>query len=458
MRHMRLGKVMLVSPKTSFGRDLQRTYAGGLGTVCKDEDFLLPPLDLMRLAGVLREAADDISVVDEEVTGTVSASPGSIVICQVSLPSLHEDAERIAAFRAQGARCYAYAGMRSPAQWRVLFEQGGCEGILLPESISFARAALEGDTTVPGCVTPENLLEPRHHQPQFGDLAAEPLPARDLVDHTPYMFPPIALTGITSINGSFGCPYPCRFYCPYPLSEGRKIRTYPVERIVAEFRQCAELGITAAVFRDPVFSFHRGRTLELCRAIEAAGTHVPWWCETRIDRLDEEVVAALVAAGCVGVEVGVESGDPEMQAKAVRKRLDLDAVRRFHALAREMNLELVFLFLVGLPDETRMSIRRTFDFILELGLADTEFNLSIITPYPGTELHRIARDNGWIDGEQNAFTSHNAVMHTDRLSVADLEQATSFVDELHAVCRKTATPQDRAEFQRRLHAWSEQDA
>nr|CAI47658.1 putative Fe-S oxidoreductase 4 [Streptoalloteichus hindustanus] len=456
MRRMRLGKLLLVSPKTSFGRDLQRTYAGGLGTVCKDEDFLLPPLDLMRLAGVLREDADEIAIADEEVTGVVAASPGSTVICHVSLPSLLEDAERMATFREQGARCYAYTSIRSPVQWRELFERAGCVGILLPESISFARAALAGDATVPGLVTPENLLEPRHHQPRFGDLAAEPLPARDLVDHTPYMFPPISLNGITSINGSFGCPYPCRFYCPYPLSEGRKIRTYPVERIVAEFRQCAELGITAAVFRDPVFSFHRDRTIEMCRAIEAAGTGVPWWCETRIDRLDEEVVAALVAAGCVGVEVGVESGDPEMQATAVRKRLDLDTVRRFHAVARKAGLKLVFLFLIGLPRETRMSIRRTFDFILELGLAHTEFNLSVITPYPGTELHQIAVDKGWIDGSQDNFTSHNAVMHTDQLTIGDLEQASRFVDELHGVCK--AGPAERAEFQARLHAWSTSDA
>ncbi|KAA5835066.1 AprD4 family radical SAM diol-dehydratase [Saccharopolyspora hirsuta] len=452
---MKLGNVLLVSPKTSFGRDLQRTYAGGLGTVCKDEDFLLPPLDLMRLAGVLREGADEITIADEEVTGMVVAEPGSTVICQVSLPSLLEDADRIAGFRAAGARCFAYTSIRSPAQWKTLFERGGCEGILLPESITFALDVLRGDTSLPGIVTPETQLDPRHHKPEFGDLAAEALPARDLLDHAPYMFPPIAKSGITSINGSFGCPYPCRFYCPYPLSEGRKIRTYPIERIVAEFQQCAELGITAAVFRDPVFSFHRDRTIEMCRAIEAADTGVPWWCETRIDRLDEEVVAALVDSGCVGVEVGVESGDPEMQASAVRKRLDLDTVRRFHAVAREAGLKLVFLFLIGLPQETRTSIRRTFDFIMELGLADNEFNMSVITPYPGTELHRIALDKGWIDRVENVFTSHNAVMHTDQLTVEDLEEASALVNELHAVCRPTATAEERADFQSKVHAWSE---
>ena len=43
-------RVYLVSPKTSFDRNLQRTYAGGLGTVNPEERTFLPPLDLLRLA------------------------------------------------------------------------------------------------------------------------------------------------------------------------------------------------------------------------------------------------------------------------------------------------------------------------------------------------------------------------------------------------------------------------
>jgi radical SAM superfamily enzyme YgiQ (UPF0313 family) len=447
---------LLTSPRTSFGRDLQRTYAGGLGTVSPEEDWLLPPFDLLRIAGVLRAAGYDPTVVDEEVTGEAPMpEPGTLVVCHVSLPSLRQDAQRLARYVDQGARAYAYTSIRDPRQWRELLDLSRCAGVLLPEGIPAAAAAFSGATQTVGLVTASGIDDPRHLRPAFTDLANEPLPARDLVDHSPYVFPPFGRNGITSMNASFGCPYPCRFYCPYPLSEGRKIRAYPVERIAAEFTQCAELGITGVVFRDPVFSFDRERTLALCEAIKKTGTGIPWWAETRIDRLDDDIIKAMVSAGCVGVEVGVESGDPRMQSSAVRKRLDLTTVRRFHSVAREQGLRLISLFLIGLPGETRESIVRTFEFIMELGLAPDEFDIGVITPYPGTELHTIAVNKGWISGDQADFTSYTAVMRTDELDLSELAAARDFVDRLEAIGAGQADSTHASAFLEDLRVWAE---
>ncbi|MEU2562119.1 AprD4 family radical SAM diol-dehydratase [Streptomyces longispororuber] len=448
-------RVLLISPRTSFGRNLQRTYAGGLGTANMDEHTFLPPLDLLRLAGVLRADGFVPVVVDEEVTGPADPRAGDSVICHVSLASMREDVARLAEFVRAGARCYAYTSIRRLDQWQEILGLSGCHGVLLPEAVSAAGRILAGAAEGPGCVTTETAADARLLTHAFTDLSAEPLPARDLIDHRDYAFPALDGHRITTMNASFGCPYPCGFYCPYPLGEGRSIRTYPVERIAEEFEQCAKLGITAVVFRDPVFTFHRQRTVELCEAIQRTGTGLAWWCETRIDRLDEELIRTMVEAGCVGVEVGVESGDTRMQAEAVRKRLSLATVRAFLNTARECGLRIFFLLLLGLPGENRHSIANTLRFVMELGLDSTEFNVGVITPYPGTALHELALERGWISGDQAHFTSYNAVMGTEDLSEEELTQAQHLVAELHRINGGQAPAEALAAYTERIDRWAD---
>ncbi|MFG2149624.1 AprD4 family radical SAM diol-dehydratase [Streptomyces sp. NPDC048696] len=467
-------KVLLLSPKTSFGPKLQRTYAGGLGTVNPGERNVLPPLDLLRIAGVLRAAGSVPRIVDEEVEGSLPEVEGAlppladarqgraeadIVICQVSLAAMREDVRRLGEFAAAGLRTFAYTSIRGHDQWQEILTTSGCEAVILPEAIPrlgyLVEARAAGAMAIPGLITAAAAHDPGRLPHVYGDLADEPLPARDLVDHRRYVFPALPAERITTMNASFGCPYPCGFYCPYPLGEGKKVRAYPVERIAAEFEQCARLGITAVVFRDPVFTFDRRRTLALCEAVKRTGTGIRWWCETRIDRLDEELIRVMVDAGCVGVEVGVESGDARMHDTAVRKRLGLDTVRAFHRTARQTGLNMLFLLLFGLPGETRQSIANTLEFILELGLSSEEFNVGVITPYPGTALHELALDKGWIRRDQDRFTSFNVVMRTDELTENDLTEALALTEELHRIDGGCAPADTLASYRSRIRNWAD---
>ncbi|WP_328903767.1 MULTISPECIES: AprD4 family radical SAM diol-dehydratase [unclassified Streptomyces] len=452
---MRSQRVILISPKTSFGRNLQRTYAGGLGTVNADEHSLLPPLDLLRLAGVLREDGFDVVVVDEEVASPTEPGSGDLVICHVSLASMREDARRMGQFAEAGARCFAYTSIRRLDHWQEILDLGQCVGLLLPEAVPVVGRLLRGDAQGPGLVTSENAGKEMLLAHDFGEPADEPLPARDLVDHAKYGFPALSGHRITTMNASFGCPYPCAFYCPYPLGEGKKVRTYPVARVAAEFEQCAALGITGVIFRDPIFTFHRQRTLDLCEAIKRTGTGIKWWCETRIDRLDEELIQAMVAAGCVGVEVGVESGDTRMQTEAVRKRLRLDTVRSFVDTARRHDMNIFFLLMLGLPGEDRLSITNTLRFVMSLGLRSAEFDVSVITPYPGTALHDLALRNNWISEEETSFTNYDAVMRNENLSEQDLTEAQQLVAELHRIDGGQAPEALRTEFEAQLTRWAD---
>ena len=64
------------------------------------------------------------------------------------------------------------------------------------------------------------------------------------------------------------------------------------------------------IFRDPLFTEQRERCLELCDEIQARGLTLTFEAETRLDRLDVELLDRLYAAGFRAMSFGVESLDP----------------------------------------------------------------------------------------------------------------------------------------------------
>jgi radical SAM superfamily enzyme YgiQ (UPF0313 family) len=72
----------------------------------------------------------------------------------------------------------------------------------------------------------------------------------------------------------------------------------------------------------------------------------------------------------------------------------VDMALRYTENARKLGLAIHGDFIVGLPGETRESLRRTVDFAKRL---DTEtIQVSIAHPYPGTEFFDYARKNNLI--------------------------------------------------------------
>ena len=71
------------------------------------------------------------------------------------------------------------------------------------------------------------------------DLNLLPFPARDLLPNDRYCYP--LLGGpVATVQTSRGCPYPCGFYCPYPLVKGVKWRAQSADRIASELRDIVE--------------------------------------------------------------------------------------------------------------------------------------------------------------------------------------------------------------------------
>jgi radical SAM superfamily enzyme YgiQ (UPF0313 family) len=201
--------------------------------------------------------------------------------------------------------------------------------------------------------------------------------------------------------------------------QGKKWRARSAHHVLDEIREVVKLGIRKVLFRDATFTLDRKRLLEISRRIVEEGWPLEWWCETRVDCVDRELMKAMKEAGCKGMSVGVETGDPGLLESLAKKGVSIPQIADFCRWARELGMWVHFLLMVGLPGERRESIYKTYEIVKTLN--PDSIGVTIITPYPGTPLYFESRNKGWISAEDwSKFGGHTPIMGTDDLTRGEM--------------------------------------
>ena len=204
-----------------------------------------------------------------------------------------------------------------------------------------------------------------------------------------------------------GCPGHC-VYCLWPQTfTGRRYRVRSVANVVAEVRRSLELFPQAAeiFFDDDTFTADGERARQLSR--EFRDLKFVWSATARANT-SYETLKAMKEGGLRLLVVGFETGDPQV-LKNIRKGVTLDLGRRLVKWCRELGIQVHGTFMVGLPGETQESIEASIRFACELD-PDT-IQVSLATPYPGTEFYDFCRDQGYLqdDALVNGATGYPAV-------------------------------------------------
>jgi hopanoid biosynthesis associated radical SAM protein HpnJ len=203
---------------------------------------------------------------------------------------------------------------------------------------------------------------------------------------------PFLLNPFISLYTSRGCPAMCTF-CLWPQTHsGHRWRLRSSDDIAAECKYALENfpGLKEIFFDDDTFNYQKKRTIELCEKL--GPLNFTWSCTSRVTT-DYDTLKAMKDAGARLLIVGYESGDPQI-LKNIKKGATVDMAQRFTENCHKLGLTIHADFIVGLPGESRESLRRTIDFAKRL---DTEtIQVSIAHPYPGTEFFDYARTNNLI--------------------------------------------------------------
>lgn len=203
-----------------------------------------------------------------------------------------------------------------------------------------------------------------------------------------------------------GCPNECNF-CASNIVFRRKLRMRSPENVFQEMKVLYDrFGARHFNFLDDTLTIRKNDVMRLCEMVVDEGWDVEWRCTARVDTVDLELLKTMKRAGCRMVTYGVESGDPQI-LRNIRKKIDLEQVKKAFRLTREAGLQSMGLFMVGNLGETRESVQKTIEFIKEL---DADYaSCSILTPFPGTDIYRIAKERGWLretDWDKYISTPH----------------------------------------------------
>ena len=194
-----------------------------------------------------------------------------------------------------------------------------------------------------------------------------PEPADDLDAYpSPYLTGTINLQGkgTAILLSSRGCEHGCRFCITPGLCRG-KIRYHSIDRVVAEMELLARAGIERFWFADPNFTADRARTERLLEAKRSRRIATPFWCQTRADLVDRDLLRRLREAGADTVAFGLESGSPGV-LDATNKRIELSQLRDHIETAQSLGMNAELFSIFGLPGETPENARETLEFVRSL--------------------------------------------------------------------------------------------
>jgi len=352
----------------------------------------LEPLGLELVAESLRQKGHEIRLMDLQVETHADFQreletwrPDAVCFSLNYLANVPEVVDLAKDAKARLPGCFTFIGGHSAsfvAAAPLEHGEGMIDCVLRGEGEAAAPKLLEtlesgGDANqVPGALT----LTGEGPPPGYVDSLDDLLPARDLLKHRRKYFLG-TLDPCASIEFSRGCPWDCNF-CSAWTFYGRSYRVMDTGRIMEDLRRIKEPGIFIV---DDVAFIQAQHGMEIGEAIAREGIKKQYYLETRGDVLlrNKEVFQLWKRLGMEYMFLGLEAIDAE-GLQRFRKRVSLG--RNFEALefARSLGIT-VAVNLIADPDWDKARFEVIRQWCMEI---PEIVNISVITPYPGTESWR----------------------------------------------------------------------
>lgn len=232
-----------------------------------------------------------------------------------------------------------------------------------------------------------------------------------------------------------GCPFNCQ-YCGSRYLWSRRPRFRSPANVVEELRLLAAKGLTHVHFEDDTFGVTKPHLLGLCRAMREAALPLQWSCEISVKLVDDEVVAAMRAAGCWMIILGIESGN-DFILSSIRKGITVEQSRKAAQVVRRHGVKLYTFFMVGFARETRQTLADTERLMRTI---DSDHLIySVFTPYPGTDAFEECRQLGLVgEGFDVSLYNHQSPENCFCAFIpreefrAEAEKIEAFVDAYNA--------------------------
>lgn len=189
---------------------------------------------------------------------------------------------------------------------------------------------------------------------------------------------------------SQGCSFECSF-CADPMVYERRWSGLSAERVVDEVAGLtARYRLTQVFFNDDNFFTDLRRAEGIARGLIERRVGVSWFGTGRADllkRLSDEQLTLMRESGCYKINVGAESGSPEL-LKTIKKGTLIEEVLETARKLDRAGIGARFSFISGFPEEPPLALADTYRAAKAIREINGAFETPIYfyAPYPGTEL------------------------------------------------------------------------
>lgn len=193
-----------------------------------------------------------------------------------------------------------------------------------------------------------------------------------------------------------GCKSRCT-YCLWPQTiSGQVYRTRSVKDTAAEiaYAQKEFPEVKEFFFDDDTLTDNIEHVEAL--AVELGKLGVTWSCNAKAN-VPRGTLEIMKANGLRLLLVGYESGNQKI-LNNMKKGVRLDFARRFTKDCHDLGILIHGCFIMGLPGETRETIKETMAYAKEID--PKTIQVSLPATYPGTFLYKQAMENGWLQTDK----------------------------------------------------------
>jgi hopanoid biosynthesis associated radical SAM protein HpnJ len=252
-----------------------------------------------------------------------------------------------------------------------------------------------------------------------------------------------------------GCRFRCTF-CLWPQTLGGHVyRVRSPENVYEEMSRAKQLfpQVKEFFFDDDTFTDDSKRAEAIARRMGSLG--IEWSCNARANTA-KDTLGIMKENGLRLLVVGFESGNQNI-LNNIKKGIQLSWAREFVKNTKELGILIHGTFILGLPGETPRTIEETIRFARDLD--PYSIQVSLVAPYPGTELYGQALQEGWLSkgsdslirgGIQDSLISYQG-LSSDKIFEAVERFYTSFYLRPGPILRILKDMlQDRELFRRRI--------
>ena len=205
-------------------------------------------------------------------------------------------------------------------------------------------------------------------------------------------------TRIGTALSNRGCRAHCSF-CNVRSFNGVGVRQRSIESVLDELQMLKDRGVGHIIWLDDDLLMREERAIALFDGMVKKNLDMTWDATNGViaASLKEEVVAAAAASGCIGLALGIESGNAEILRSVKKPGTPRIFRRAAEVLKKFPQINVRALLIVGFPNENMSQIMDTIQLCEDMNL--DWHNIAVLQPWKGTPIYDAMVDQGLLGEE-----------------------------------------------------------